>query len=63
MKFGMRIIKATRSMETTMAKNEHKHRSMDISEQEKTFDGFMKWSMRVGAASLAVVIFLALFAR
>ena len=46
-----------------MAKNEHNHGSMDISEQEKTFDGFMTWSMRVGAVSIAVVIFLALFAR
>ena len=26
---------------------EYKHGSMDISEQEKTFDGFIKW-LRVG---------------
>jgi len=46
-----------------MADKEHKHGEMDTTEQEKTFDGFMKWSMNVGLFSIGVVIFLALFAR
>ena len=40
---------------------EHKHGSMDISTQEKTFDGFVKWSVRVASASIGVLIFLAIF--
>ncbi len=40
---------------------EHKHGSMDISEQEKTFDGFMRWSIRVAVASIGIIIFLAIF--
>ena len=43
--------------------DDHKHGSMDITEQEKTFDGFVtftKWSVIV---ILAVLVFLALFAR
>lgn len=41
---------------------EHKHGSMDIETQEKTFAGFInftKWSV---IAIIAVVIFLAVFA-
>lgn len=40
---------------------EHKHGSMDITDQQKTFDGFMKASMRVAIACVAVAIFLAIF--
>jgi hypothetical protein len=40
---------------------EHKHGSMDISVQEKAFDGFIKASTRVAVASIAVLIFLAIF--
>ena len=39
---------------------EHKHGSMEISEQEKTFEGFMKWVTWVAAASIIALIFLAL---
>lgn len=46
-----------------MAENEHKHGEMDIKEQEKTFDGFMKWTVNVGIFCILVVIFLAIFAR
>ncbi len=46
-----------------MADQPHKHGEMDITEQEKTFDGFIRWSIRVGAISIAIIIFLALFAR
>lgn len=40
---------------------EHKHGEMDIREQEKTFDAFVRWSIRVVVLSIAVLIFLALF--
>jgi hypothetical protein len=40
---------------------EHKHGSMDISEQEKTFDGFVRWSVRVAVVSIGILIFLAIF--
>ncbi len=39
----------------------HKHGSMNVTEQEKTFDGFVRWSIRVGAFCIGVVIFLAIF--
>lgn len=40
---------------------EHKHGSMDTSVQEKAFEGFIKWSTYVGAASIGILIFLAIF--
>lgn len=40
---------------------EHEHGSMNIEVQEKTFVGFVKASTYVAAASIAVIIFLALF--
>lgn len=40
---------------------EHKQGSMDIEEQEKTFDGFIKFMTWGGAISIGVVIFLAIF--
>jgi hypothetical protein len=40
---------------------EHKHGSMDVTEQEKTFDGFMRWSVRIAAVSIGILIFLAIF--
>ena len=46
-----------------MADNGYKHGEMDITEQEKTFAAFMRWSINIGLASIAVLIFLALFAR
>lgn len=39
---------------------EHKHGSMDISEHEKTFAGFIKLSIWVAAISLGVLVFMAL---
>lgn len=41
---------------------DHKHGDMDIREQEKTFDGFMKWSTNVAIISILIVIGLAIFA-
>ncbi|SHH66041.1 aa3-type cytochrome c oxidase subunit IV [Marivita hallyeonensis] len=40
---------------------EHKHGTMDIKAQEKTFEGFVRWSVRVVVFSIAVLIFLAIF--
>jgi hypothetical protein len=39
---------------------EHKHGSMDISAQEKTFEGFIKMVTRGAILTIAVLIFLAL---
>ncbi len=39
----------------------HKHGSMDITEQEKTFAGFVVLTQRVVIVIFAVLIFLALF--
>ncbi len=38
----------------------HEHGKMDITEQEKTFAGFIRWSIWVAAVSIGVLIFLAL---
>ncbi|MEN8838452.1 aa3-type cytochrome c oxidase subunit IV [Celeribacter marinus] len=40
---------------------DHKHGEMDISTQEKAFAGFIKWSAYVAIASIAVLVFLAVF--
>lgn len=39
---------------------EHKHGEMDISVQEKTFEGFMKASTRVVVGVLVFLVFLAI---
>lgn len=40
---------------------EYKHGEMDITEQEKTFEGFLRWSACVAIASIVVLILFALF--
>ena len=40
---------------------EHKHGSMDPTVHEKTFEGFIKWSIRVAVVSIGILIFLAIF--
>ena len=40
----------------------HSLGSMDISEQERTFDGFIKWSVRITYVIIGILIFLALWA-
>jgi hypothetical protein len=45
-----------------MAENDYKPGEMDISEQERTFGAFMRWSVNVAIFAIAVVIFLAIFA-
>ena len=39
---------------------EHKHGSMDISGQQKTFDGFMWFVTRGAILSICILIFMAL---
>lgn len=39
---------------------DHKHGDMDITVQEKTFDGFMKMVTRVAIGIIIFLIFLAL---
>ncbi|MFT4149337.1 MAG: aa3-type cytochrome c oxidase subunit IV [Paracoccaceae bacterium] len=39
---------------------EHQHGSMDIRDHEKTFEGFVRWSVRVGIFAICVLIFMAL---
>ncbi|MBO9463986.1 Bacterial aa3 type cytochrome c oxidase subunit IV [Pelagimonas phthalicica] len=41
---------------------EHKHGSMDISVQEKTFDGFITFTIRSLIVIFALCVFLAVFA-
>ena len=43
-----------------MAESEHKHGEMDISEQEKTFEGFIKFSVWTVVICLLILVFLAL---
>ncbi|SFJ83270.1 aa3-type cytochrome c oxidase subunit IV [Celeribacter neptunius] len=40
---------------------DHKHGEMDITVQEKTFDGFIKWATWVAGAAIFVLIFMAVF--
>ena len=39
--------------------DDHHHGEMDISVQEKTFEGFVKWSMWVAIGSIALLLFIA----
>ena len=40
---------------------EHKHGEMDITAQEKTFAGFMRWVTNTAIVCILVLIFLAIF--
>ena len=40
---------------------EHKHGSMDITVQEKTFEGFINFVIRTVIVILCLVIFMAVF--
>lgn len=40
---------------------EHKHGEMDVSTQEATFSGFIRWSKNVAIVSILILIFLAIF--
>jgi hypothetical protein len=40
---------------------EYKQGDMDIRDHERTFEGFVRWSVRVAIVSILVLIFLAIF--
>jgi fumarate reductase subunit C len=40
---------------------DHKHGEMDITEQEKAFQGFIDFTIRMVVIILAVLIFMAVF--
>lgn len=42
---------------------DHEHGSMDSSTQEKTFDGFMSFVTKTVIVILAILVFMAIFAR
>ncbi|MFQ6547521.1 aa3-type cytochrome c oxidase subunit IV [Aestuariibius sp. 2305UL40-4] len=42
--------------------DDYKHGEMDITAQEKTYDGFVTFTVRTVIVILAVLVFLALFA-
>lgn len=42
---------------------DYKHGEMDIKVQEKTFDGFMKFTTWAVIVILGILVFLAIFAR
>ena len=39
----------------------HEHGKMNVDDQLETFDGFIRWSIRISVVSIAVLIFLAIF--
>ncbi len=43
-----------------MAENHHEHGTMDITDQEKTYEGFVKMTVRVTIAIIVALILLAL---
>jgi hypothetical protein len=45
-----------------MADDDYKHGEMDITAQEKTFDGFMRYVVNIGIVCIVIIIFLAIFA-
>jgi small-conductance mechanosensitive channel len=42
---------------------EYKHGDMNIDEQNKTFEGFIRWTTRVVIMIVGILLFLAIFAR
>ena len=40
---------------------EHKHGEMDITDQEKTFEGFVRWVTNGAIVCILILIFLAIF--
>ena len=40
--------------------NEHKHGEMDITVQEKTFEGFIKWSTYTAVGAIIFLVLLAM---
>ena len=44
-----------------MSENKHKHGKMDIKDQEETFKRFISFGLYLFYASIAAIIFLAIF--
>lgn len=42
---------------------EHEHGSMDITDQEKTFNGFMSFATRTTVVILVILVLMAMFIR
>ena len=40
---------------------DHTHGEMDVTTQEKTFDGFMRWTTRIVIAILVLIVWMAIF--
>ncbi|MDE2790207.1 MAG: aa3-type cytochrome c oxidase subunit IV [Paracoccaceae bacterium] len=40
---------------------DHEHGMMDVSAQRATFEGFIRWSVRIIVTSIGVLVFLAIF--
>lgn len=40
---------------------DHKHGDMNIDTQEKTFDGFMRWTTRIVIGIILLIIWMAIF--
>ena len=43
-----------------MAEQKHEHGTMDVTEQEKTFEGFIRWSAYTIVLCFLILIFMAL---
>lgn len=41
--------------------SDHKHGTMDVSNQEKTFAGFIKGGIWLSVISIGILVFLAIF--
>ncbi len=37
------------------------HGEMNVAVQENTFDGFIRWMIRIASISIAILVFLAIF--
>ena len=48
----------TQKSQKTRAKKTHTHGQMDITAQEQTFDGFVRWSIRLCVLTAVVLIIL-----
>ncbi|WP_298973995.1 aa3-type cytochrome c oxidase subunit IV [uncultured Roseobacter sp.] len=40
---------------------DHKHGEMNVTTQEKTFDGFMRWTTRIVIAIIVIIVWMAIF--
>lgn len=46
-----------------MAEQEHEHGSMNIEDNEKTFNGFMSWTTNTVVVILVLLVLMAIFIR